>query len=380
MSEPSQESIRVLVVDDSSVMRRIVSQALANTPGIEVVGTAVHGANALLKIPELKPDVVTLDVEMPEMSGLEALDVIREKFPSVRVIMCSTLTERGARVTIDALLRGASDYVAKPTSGMPSADALQQLQTDLVAKVRLHVRPRKPAALPAAPALVKRPAPQTTPAVAGVPKSNSVKIVCLGSSTGGPNALADLFSALRQPLPVPMVIVQHMPPVFTKMLAERLCHLPCRIRFEEGVDGMPVLSGTVYLAPGGRHMEVRMQRGFPFLHLHDGPQENFCRPAVDVLFRSVAQAYGGDVLAMILTGMGSDGAQACRTLASRGARILVQDEASSVVWGMPGSVAAAGLADEVLPLSEMGRRLQEIVARHSPRPPSSLFHKTGVAA
>jgi len=152
MSEPSPESIRVLVVDDSSVMRRIVSQALANTPGIEVVGTAVHGANALLKIPELKPDVVTLDVEMPEMSGLEALDVIREKFPSVRVIMCSTLTERGARVTIDALLRGASDYVAKPTSGMPSADALQQLQTDLVAKVRLHVRPRKPAALPAAPA------------------------------------------------------------------------------------------------------------------------------------------------------------------------------------------------------------------------------------
>jgi len=380
MSEPIQESIRVLVVDDSSVMRRIVSQALSDSAGIEVVGTAVHGANALLKIPELKPDVVTLDVEMPEMSGLEALDVIREKFPSIRVIMCSTLTERGARVTIDALLRGASDYVAKPTSGMPSADALKQLQTDLVAKVRLHARPRKIAALPAAPAHAKQTAPRTPPVVARVPKSDSVRIVCLGSSTGGPNALAELFNAVRQPLPVPMVIVQHMPPVFTKMLAERLCHLPCRIRFEEGADGMPVLSGTVYLAPGGRHMEVRMQRGFPFLHLHDGPQENFCRPAVDVLFRSVAQAYGGDVLAVILTGMGTDGTQSCRTLASRGARILVQDEASSVVWGMPGSVAGAGLADEVLALSDMGRRLQEIVARHSPRPAGSLFHKTGVAA
>jgi two-component system chemotaxis response regulator CheB len=380
MSEPSQESIRVLVVDDSSVMRRIVSQALAETPGIEVVGTAVHGANALLKIPELKPDVITLDVEMPEMSGLEALDVIRDKFPSIRVIMCSTLTERGARVTIDALLRGASDYVAKPTSGMPSAEALKQLQTDLVAKVRLHARPRKLAAQPATPASVRRTAPHIPPVVAQVPKSNSVRIVCLGSSTGGPNALAELFNAVRQPLPVPMVIVQHMPPVFTKMLAERLSHLPCRIRFEEGADGMPVLSGTVYLAPGGLHMEVRMQRGFPFLHLHDGPQENFCRPAVDVLFRSVAQAYGGDVLAVILTGMGTDGTQGCRTLASRGARILVQDEASSVVWGMPGSVAGAGLADEVLALSDLGRRLQEIVARHSPRPPASLFHKTGVAA
>ena len=380
MSLPSQEIVRVLVVDDSSVMRRTVTQALAESPGIEVVGTAVHGANALVRIPELKPDVITLDVEMPEMSGLEALDVIREKFPSIRVIMCSTLTERGARVTIDALLRGASDYVAKPTLGTPSAEALKQLQADLVAKIRLQVRPRKAAALPAFPAPAERPAPHIPAFVARVPKCNSVRIVCLGSSTGGPNALAELFRSLRQPLPVPMVIVQHMPPVFTRMLAERLSHLPCGIRFEEGAHGMPVLPGWVYLAPGGRHMEVRLQRGSPFLHLHDGPQESFCRPAVDVLFRSVAQAYGGEVLAVILTGMGSDGANSCRTLAIQGARILAQDEASSVVWGMPGSVAGIGLADEVVALSQMGSRLRDIVSRHAPRRPSSLFQKSGVAA
>jgi two-component system chemotaxis response regulator CheB len=193
-----------------------------------------------------------------------------------------------------------------------------------------------------------------------IAKTRAVNAICIGSSTGGPNALSDVFVQMKTRLPVPVLIVQHMPAVFTRMLAERLTRLNCGTQFFEGEDGMPVTAGNAYVAPGGRHMEVQTAGGQQIIRLHDGPAEHSCRPSVDVLFRSVASVYGGNVVAAILTGMGSDGAPGCQQLSRLGAHIIAQDEASSVVWGMPGAVVQKKIADEVLPLSRIGLRLQEL--------------------
>jgi two-component system chemotaxis response regulator CheB len=356
--------IRVLVTDDSSLMRKAVSDVLARDPDIEVVGVAANGKIALQKIPQVNPDLITLDLEMPEMDGLTALKLVRAQYPLVKVIICSKLSERGAQITLDALALGAIDYVTKPNGSTPQ-ESLEKLAEQLLPKVRVLLRP---------PAFGDRSAGLAT-LVARRPivpasKTSSLKIVCIGSSTGGPNALADVFSSFQAPLPVPIVLVQHMPPLFTAMLAQRLNKLNCGTTFHEGATDMPVQAGHAYIAPGGFHMEVRMKEGRPVVRLHEGTPENSCRPAVDVLFRSVAETYLGNALAVILTGMGSDGRRGCEQLAPLGARILAQDEATSVVWGMPGAVTRAGLPDEVVPLPQMGRRILDTVQRYTSTPAS----------
>lgn len=348
--------IRVLVVDDAVVMRRLISEALARDPQIEVVGVAAHGAIALARIPQLNPDIITLDVEMPEMDGLATVRAIRKDWPKLPVIMFSTLTEKGAAQTLDALAAGATDYVTKPANVGSIGLSFQRLEEELAPKIKLHCRHllARPAP-PAAPTAPRGPARAST-ATARTPSARP-QLICLGTSTGGPNALADVFSAVPAPLAVPVVIVQHMPPLFTRTLAERLDRLG-GTRFHEGVDGQRLEPGHAYIAPGGRHMEVVSRGGALHLKLQDEPPENSCRPAVDPLFRSVAAQCTGSVLGIILTGMGQDGLNGCRHLRERGARIMVQDEKSSVVWGMPGSVAHAGLADALVPLERVAEELR----------------------
>jgi len=361
--------IRVLVVDDAVVMRRLISEALARDPDIEIVGTAAHGRIALAKIPQVNPDVITLDLEMPEMDGLTTLREIRKIYPRLPVIMFSTLTARGAEQTLEALAAGATDYVTKPANVGSIALSLQRLEQELGPKIKLHCRHLLPEARPPAPSALRAPG---VPFIARPPAPPSfplqtVEIVCIGTSTGGPNALADLFSQMPAGFPVPLVIVQHMPVLFTRMLAERLDKLG-PLRCCEGTEGQLLQAGHAYVAPGGRHMEVMRAGGALRLHLNDLPPENSCRPAVDVLFRSVAATCGGAVVAAVLTGMGQDGLYGCRHLRERHAQILAQDEASSVVWGMPGFVAQAGLADRIMPLAEIAAEICRRVAAHR-RPP-----------
>jgi two-component system chemotaxis response regulator CheB len=332
------------VVDDSAVARRVISELLAEDPGVEVAGTASHGGLGLAKIPTLKPDVVTLDLEMPEMGGLETLDVLRREHPSLPVIVLSAHTERGAAVTLESLHRGARDYVTKPT-GLGAAEsgrALRDLQAQLLARVKLFAPPARGSARPAAapPPAAPRPAP---PGPASPPR-----LVVVGASTGGPNALAEFLGGFQGTLPVPLLIAQHMPPLFTRALAERLAERS-GLPVAEAVDGDPALPGRVAVAPGDFHLEVRRESAGPRLRVHRSPPENGCRPAVDVLFRSAADAYGGAVLGVVLTGMGHDGLKGGERIRAEGGRLLVQDEASSIVWGMPGSVARAGWADDALP-------------------------------
>lgn len=363
--------IRVLVVDDAVVMRRLISEALSRDPEIEVVGLAAHGKIALAKIPQVNPDVITLDVEMPELDGIGTVREIRKTYPRLPVIMFSTLTERGAVRTLEALAAGATDYVTKPANVGSVTASLQRLEEELIPKIKLHGRP------PETTTTSGTAAPRPLAPATSAPRLNEKKtsapstpeLFCIGCSTGGPNALAEIFSHLPAAPAVPIVIVQHMPVLFTKMLAERLDKLG-PVRFSEGADGQALIPGHAYIAPGGRHMEVQRSGGSLRIRLQDQPPENSCRPAVDVLFRSVAAASGKNVLALILTGMGQDGLHGCHSLHELQAQILVQDEASSVVWGMPGQVAQAGLAHRILPLNEIAqeisRRLRPLPARPTP--------------
>lgn len=343
--------VRVLVVDDSVVVRKLLSEALASNPEIELAGTASSGAIALAKIPQLNPDVVTLDVEMPGLNGIETLTTIRQLYPKLPVIMFSTLTERGAAVTLEALSLGASDYMAKPTNSESLAGAMAQVQSELSGKILALARRNQPAKF----------VPHSTPARRR--KLEHVDIVAIGTSTGGPNALAQVVPLFPKDFPVPVVIVQHMPPLFTGLLAERL-HQQSRLAVHEAEAGKVLEPGHVWIARGNYHMKV-VRRGIrAALHLDQDPPENSCRPAVDVLFRSVAEAYGPNALAVVMTGMGSDGALGAAQIREGGGEVLVQDEASSVVWGMPGAVVSAGAADKVCPLSDIA---QEIVSRVSSR-------------
>lgn len=357
--------IRVLIVDDAVVMRRMISEVLGGDAELEVVGVAANGHIALQKIPQVNPDVLTLDVEMPEMDGLQTVRELRKTYPKLPVIMFSTLTMKGAGATLDALSAGATDYVTKPANVGNISEGINRLKAELIPKIKTHCRHVLPA--PGLPPPLPR--SSTTPPIPLAPRGDPTVppgILCIGCSTGGPNALATLFGGITAPLPVPCVIVQHMPPLFTKMLAERLGK-SAPGRFFEGEEGQPLEAGGVYIAPGGRHMEVRRDGGMVRIHLHDGPPENSCRPAVDVLFRSVAAAYRASTLGLIMTGMGQDGLRGCEHIREVGGRALAQDEATSVVWGMPGFVAHAGLADKVLPLpqlaGEITRRMRSAATR-----------------
>jgi two-component system chemotaxis response regulator CheB len=352
--------IRVLIVDDAVVVRRMVGDVLAADPDIEVAGAAATGRIALAKIPQVNPDVITLDVEMPDMDGLQTLAQIRKTHPKLPVIMFSTLTERGASATLDALSLGATDYVTKPANVGSVAAALQRIREQLIPKIKLwsgrHAAPPLAAA-------VARPGPPG-PARRTGPVS-AVEVVVIGVSTGGPNALAELLPALPADLSVPVLVVQHMPPVFTQLLAKRL-DTACKVRVHEASAAAVSTPGTVWIAPGDFHMTVTRTPVGPRLLLNQGPPENSCRPAADVLFRSAASAYGAGVLAVVLTGMGQDGLRGCEAVAEAGGQVLAQDEATSVVWGMPGFVARAGLADRVLPLPVIAH---EVVRRvHATRP------------
>lgn len=348
-SAAPEPKIRVLVVDDSAVMRRAITTALTKDPQIEIAGTAHNGRAALEALATARPDVVTLDVEMPEMDGLAALRELRKTHPRLPVIMFSSLTHRGAQATILALTAGASDYVGKPADLANLSDAFRCLETELLPKVKIFgaqvLAQRSPASLPPEPARPALPTP-------GRIRRGTMDAVCIGVSTGGPMALVQLFAAWAEPLTVPLLIVQHMPPTFTALLAQRLTSIGV-MDVQEAQDGDRVEPGRAYLAPGGRHLEVVREDGVVRLRITDEAPENSCRPSADVLFRSAAKIYGGGLLGVVLTGMGSDGMKGCQAIRERGGNILVQDEASSVVWGMPGAVANAGLADAVLPLADL---------------------------
>jgi two-component system chemotaxis response regulator CheB len=357
------ERIRVMVVDDSVVIRRLVTQALEQDLTIEVVGTASNGAIGLQRIPQFNPDVITLDIEMPDMNGLEMLRRVRREFPQLRVIMFSTLTERGAAITLEALTLGADDYVAKASNEGSLDRSLIRLREEMIPKIKQFFRmpgASVPAARPAIP-----PAAPPARAAAFVPQGLKLrpKVLAIGVSTGGPTALGAILPSFPAGFPLPILLVQHMPPLFTRLLAERLNNT-CQLTVEEATQSHAVEVGKILIAPGDFHMKVASSAGTVRICLDQSPQLNSCRPAVDALFASVAELYGGAVLAVILTGMGQDGLRGVEMLRARGARVLVQDEASSVVWGMPGAVANAGLADRVLPLDEIVPEILGITGRN----------------
>lgn len=337
--------IRVLVVDDSVVIRRLVWNTLAEDPALEVVGSASNGAIGLARIPQLNPDVITLDIEMPDMDGLEMLRRLRQSYKDVRVIMFSTLTERGAASTMDALSAGADDYVTK-ASNVGSLDrSMAMLRSELIPKIKQFfiLEGERGSALLTPAASPKTPAPRV-PGPFAIPK-----IVAIGVSTGGPTALAAIVPDFPADFPLPILIVQHMPPVFTQLLAQRL-KTTSKLNVEEAAEGALVEPGKVLIAPGNYHMRVQKDGLKTVIKLDQEPPENSCRPAVDVMFRSVEEVYGAAVISVVLTGMGYDGLRGAEILKANGACVIAQDEATSVVWGMAGAVVNAGLADSVVPL------------------------------
>jgi two-component system, chemotaxis family, protein-glutamate methylesterase/glutaminase len=357
-------STRILIVDDSAVMRNLLRSVIRSGPDFEVVGTAADGGSALGLVEDLRPDLVLLDVEMPVMDGLETLRKLRGRGHRMPVIMCSSLTQRGARVTIEALAGGASDYVAKPAGQSSAADAIKALAHDLLPKISalaavVHPAPVAPLA-PRLPLFAK---------VSSVPRNQSItsapSVVVIGVSTGGPAALDILLPALPNGFPLPVLIVQHMPELFTRLLAERLSQR-CSLHVSEAAEGDPVRPGYISIARGNWHLEILgapCSSQPPTLHLTQAPPENHCRPAVDVLFRTAAAHYGSGVLAVVLTGMGSDGLAGSSLIRSQGGTVLAQDQATSAIWGMPGAVARAGLAQRVLSLQDMAPEISRLASR-----------------
>lgn len=354
--------IRVLVVDDAVVIRKILTDVLSSDQDIEVVGTAANGKIALQKIPQVNPDIVTLDVEMPELNGLDTIPLVRKNYPKLPIIMFSTLTDRGGQATLEALARGASDYVNKPANVGSVTNAKEAVKAELIQKIKALV-PRLAAAksdIPAAKLISSLPKQTNIAAPADSRIAKAVEMLVIGVSTGGPNALAKVIPALPGELAVPVMVVQHMPPMFTRLLAERL-DTQSQLNVVEAADGMRVERGTVYIAPGDFHLEAVRVGTEVRTRLHQGPQENSCRPAVDVLFRSMIPVYGAGVLAVVLTGMGQDGLHGCGAIREAGGSVIVQDQPSSVVWGMPGYVAEAGLAHAILPLDQIAGEIERRV-------------------
>ena len=393
--------IRVLIVDDAVVVRRLLSDIISKDRMLEVVGTAANGKIALDKIPILKPHVIVLDLEMPVMDGLQTLDALKKLRLGIPVIAFSATTLRGAKSTFEALAKGAVDYVTKPSSLKKDRSVFETVELQLIPRLktfgrkRLKRRPapttrqpaKEPIARPVRPATPTAPRPAdarlnsrspslgpsaskrpATP-VLSTPRKTGLtgppKLLVIGTSTGGPNALTEFLSLLRAPLPVPVLIVQHMPPLFTKILAERLSANTGH-KVLECVHGTLIEPGQVWVAPGNFHMVVtRSPTGYR-LRTHQGKPENSCRPAVDVLFRSVAEAYGPKVLALVLTGMGCDGLQGCQKIYEAGGQIMAQDQESSVVWGMPGFVAKEGLANVVASVPQLAEEVSNrlMIATH----------------
>ncbi len=348
--------IRVMITDDSAVVRGLVSRWLEEEDGIEIVAKASDGVMGVRMAGEHKPDVVILDVEMPRLDGLSALPQIMKAAPKTKVIMASTLTHRNADITLKALEHGAADYLPKPESG--SLSRADEFKQNLIRKVRtLGEAGRKQSftrtrlTAPAAKVAIRPPANRNPP-----------KALFIGSSTGGPQALRDVISMIGPKIKIPVFITQHMPKAFTAVLAEHLSKSARRL-VVEGRDGMPVKQDGIYLAPGDYHMTVRRAGTGLVIGLDQRPPENFCRPAVDPMLRSAANIYRDAALCVILTGMGHDGCAGAKEMVKTGAQIIAQDEASSVVWGMPGSIVQAGLAEQIKPLNQIGETIMRIVSR-----------------
>lgn len=366
------DKTRVLVIDDSVVARRMVARVIDDTEDLRVEATAANGRIGIAKLNIRAFDAVVLDVEMPELDGLETLAEIRRGHPDLPVIMFSSLTRHGAETTLDALSRGANDYVTKPTADAEGG-AEAHIASELVPRIRALCAARtarasgEPKARVAGAVNADLPIPSAARLTAASPQPRStrpprnVSAIGIGASTGGPEALARLLARIPKDLPVPVFIVQHMPPIFTHLLAERLDGVS-RLQVVEARDGMAVRPGHAFVAPGDYHMFVRADGPREVIGLTQGPQENSCRPAVDVLFRSLASMYGSRVIAAVLTGMGKDGLEGSRQLVKAGARVMVQDQSSSVVWGMPGFVARAELAELVAPPEALGDVLARATA------------------
>lgn len=361
----ASQAIRVMVVDDSAVVRGVIRRLLETDPDLEVTAAVPNGEAALRALAQQAADIVLLDIEMPVMGGLEALKRIVIEHPATRVVMVSALTRRNAEISLEALKIGAADYIAKPDAGIATA---AEFGRELVAKLKALASPRWPSSPDGPPVRTLQTAPQPTPRTAppliarspamapraARDRTAAVRALGLGASTGGPPALLTLFRALQgATAQQPILVTQHMPATFTALLAEqieRAAGRPC----VEGRDGEPVRPGRIYVAPGGWHMTVENGPTSPVIRLDQGPPEHFCRPAVDPMLRSLAAVYGEGALAAVLTGMGADGAAGCETVARARGRFIAQDQATSAVWGMPAAAAATGLAEAILPLDEIG--------------------------
>ncbi|HOV05093.1 MAG TPA: chemotaxis response regulator protein-glutamate methylesterase [Hyphomicrobiales bacterium] len=393
------DPVRVMVVDDSVVIRGLIGRWVDEDPALAVVSSHRNGRLAVEDIERSDPDVVVLDIEMPDMDGLTALPLMLKKKPGLIVIMASTLTRRNAEISLKALSLGAADYIPKPESNSGITTSVD-FRRDLLDKVRSlgqrarlragrHVTAHAPAApglasrplasaAPArpAPAPLARPATTATTATTPAPAMHAApggtfrlrpftahapKVLVIGSSTGGPQALAVLFEAIAPAIArVPVLLTQHMPPTFTAILAEHIAKTTGR-HAAEAEHGEAIEPGRIYVAPGGRHMLVAKRGTQAFIEIDNGPAVNFCKPAVDPMFDTASAAYGSGVLGVVLTGMGADGARGAVTIANAGGNIIAQDEASSVVWGMPGATAQSGACAAVLPLTEIGPRIKRIL-------------------
>jgi two-component system chemotaxis response regulator CheB len=371
--------IRVMIVDDAVVVRGLFSRWVEAEPDLEVVASLRTGREAVNQVERADPDVVVLDVDMPELNGIAALPLLLEKKPDLIVIMASTLTRRNAEISLKALSLGATDYIPKPTANHEVA-ASTSFRRELIEKIRQlglrskrlrlsHSRSATPVETKSAPQSKPRPAVHDSvhPPIALRPMPvTPPRVLLIGCSTGGPQALNIIVTQIGSVLDrAPVLITQHMPPTFTAILAEHLARIAkCPAR--EAKDGEEVNAGTIYLAPGGKHMKVTRRDGIAVIAIDDGPLVNFCKPSVDPLFFSAAEVWGPKVLALVLTGMGSDGLRGAQAITAAGGNVLAQDEATSVIWGMPGQVAHAGLCSAVLPLNEIAPRLTRVFTGDRP--------------
>jgi two-component system chemotaxis response regulator CheB len=346
----SSKPVQVLVVDDSAVVRGFIVRCLTANPRVEIAGSCSNGEMAVAQAKRKQVDVVVLDIEMPVMDGLEALPRLLQASPGVQVVMASTLTKRNAAITMRALSLGAADYIAKPATDQlrTSEEFGRELTRKVIALGNRAAAIAKPRSAVTATRVELRASPP------GVPG-----IVAIGSSTGGPKALLTLLGNLPPAISCPIVIAQHMPPTFTTVLAQHIAQASGR-SCQEAEDGMAIKAGAIYLAPGDYHLVLAASPNGVIARVNQEPPENFCRPSVDPLFRSVAKLFGSAGCAVVLTGMGSDGCAGARTMAAAGATILAQDEATSVVWGMPGAVAQAGICTAVLPLPQIAGHLMSL--------------------
>lgn len=354
------EVVRVMVVDDTITFRQILSKVVNLLPGAELAGTASSGNTALMKLPSMKPDLILLDVMMPGMDGLETLLHIKETNPEIDVVMISAFNMDNAKATLSSLEQGALDFISKPVGQGPE-EGVATLKSALTPIINILADKKRrqtstPTAIPSSSRADSIPKQKTVQK-----KEGKVDIVVIGISTGGPNALQKLIPKIKSDISCPVLIVQHMPPLFTQSLAERLQKIAPQLTVNEAANNEVPKAGHVYIAPGGKHMVLRKRMGSFSLAITDSAPVNHCKPSVDVLFQSVANHAGVNVLSVIMTGMGRDGTEGVKMLKQMGANCIIQDEETSVVWGMPGSVYDADLADEVLSLDAISDRINQVV-------------------